>query len=168
MVGIEPTSSAYQALILPLNYKGTSTSNLGPAGRIELPYPRYEGGVLPLYYTGANLDDRAGIAPAMTGFADQRLAVLATDRWCGVPESNRCLGVGNAAYLPLYEPSTGAGAETRTRFSGLEAQGTSYIPRQHNNIGRGTGTCTQNARFWRPAVCLSLLPCGGMHGTRTR
>ncbi len=64
--------------------------------------------------------------------------------WCWRMDSNH--------RLPLCKRGTLAGLSYASDFTAS--------PARSKNLGRRAGTCTRNARFWRPAVCISLLSCG--------
>ena len=50
LIGIEPISSTYEAVILPIELQGRRC--VEPPNRVELLFPTYHAGVLPLNYEG--------------------------------------------------------------------------------------------------------------------
>ena len=135
---------------------------LEPRVRFELTYPDYRSGASPPMLTGLGIlepmerIERSSVAYHPTALPLSYIGWSQRGYWkprpplyeCGAPPlellrrngasaENRTPFVGQAIRCPTNGPhplNFGADGDNRNLFSGLEAQGTPYIPRPHKSI----------------------------------
>lgn len=126
------------------------SKTLGPTLGIEPRSRPYQGRILPLNYEG--LGPMLGLEPRSAHYG---CAVLATElqrRWCGERDSNPCLSVGNAAYWPLYDPSTWVGRRESNSRLLVGSQG--HQPLYHARTNwQGMQDLNPQVSGWSRAVC---------------
>lgn len=109
------------------------------------PRPLYERGIIPLDHQCLNLERLPGIEPGLKPWQGLVLPIYENRKTSPSSLPHGQAGDGDSA-------ETGSGNETQTRFIGLEARGTFYIPCPRNLF---TGSYTFNFNWFSSLALLS-------------